>query len=509
MQAKYYLIKDQSKDQIIESIEEDFSIKKESASTAKQDYYDTFDLRLKKHGLILYKAKSVYNLEQIVKEKNERPLTFTSPKEIKFWQDFPTPKLQKKLKSILYVRALIMLASLNKKIENYSILDESEKIVARIALESMSVNHSAFPGIVLTLTPVKGYDEHYDNLKKLFIATSYSQLTYNDLMILIIKEGNTVPTSYSTKLAVIDDPEMSSGKAINKLLISLMNIVKQNETGVIKNIDAEFLHDFRVAFRKTRSILSLLKSVFNQEIIAQYRSEIESLAKSTNKLRDYDVYLLNKGYYQSVLPKHLLKGLDHFFANINQKQKYEHRKLTRRLNSASYHQFFDSWKKQFNDNLELFNSTISKTPIIELACKNIYRRFKKVLKDGKKITKESPDADLHRLRIDCKKLRYLIEFFSGLFPREEVTILITQLKKLQTCLGEFNDYSVQQIHFEEYLSTIPLTKPSSIETAATIGALISISNQEKQNRRNAFFKIFKKFIKKKNLALYKNLFKHL
>ena len=60
------------------------------------------------------------------------------------------------------------------------------------------------------------------------------------------------------------------------------------------------------------------------------------------------------------------------------------------------------------------------------------------------IDDDSPDEALHRLRIDAKKLRYLLEFFRALYPPKEIGAVVGALKSLQDNLGDFNDLSVQQ-----------------------------------------------------------------
>ena len=57
---------------------------------------------------------------------------------------------------------------------------------------------------------------------------------------------------------------------------------------------------------------------------------------------------------------------------------------------------------------------------------------------------------VHRLRIECKKLRYLMEFFAELFPKEEGSAVLRLLRRLQTRLGEFNDALVQQRSLMNY-----------------------------------------------------------
>ena len=45
------------------------------------------------------------------------------------------------------------------------------------------------------------------------------------------------------------------------------------------------------------------------------------------------------------------------------------------------------------------------------ACALIWKRYRKVCKLARSITPDTPDEIVHDLRIDCKKLRYLMEFF--------------------------------------------------------------------------------------------------
>lgn len=49
------------------------------------------------------------------------------------------------------------------------------------------------------------------------------------------------------------------------------------------------------------------------------------------------------------------------------------------------------------------------------------------------------DADLHRLRIKCKKLRYQTEMFSDVLPEREARKLVQRLSQLQESMGKHND----------------------------------------------------------------------
>jgi CHAD domain-containing protein len=78
-----------------------------------------------------------------------------------------------------------------------------------------------------------------------------------------------------------------------------------------------------------------------------------------------------------------------------------------------------------------------------------------VLKRGRKIDDDSPPELLHRLRIDCKKLRYLLEFFAELYPAKRIRPMIGALKKLQNCLGDYNDLTVELQSLARIVERLP------------------------------------------------------
>jgi CHAD domain-containing protein len=87
--------------------------------------------------------------------------------------------------------------------------------------------------------------------------------------------------------------------------------------------------------------------------------------------------------------------------------------------------------------------------------------YRSVIKAGRR-TEKSPVAEqYHRLRLRCKRLRYVLEFSSsvggkGLKPYRR------RLKKLQDLLGDYNDSVVAQANLEDWISDLknPLPRPT-------------------------------------------------
>ena len=122
------------------------------------------------------------------------------------------------------------------------------------------------------------------------------------------------------------------------------------------------------------------------------------------------------------------------------------------------------------------------------------------------IFEKTEDEKLHALRIECKKLRYLIEFFSSLFARQTIDTLIKQLKKLQDNLGDFNDLCVQQDYLMNIAEEMPATDPNSKKVLVAIGSLIGTLDRNKQIVKNAFAKTYTDFAAPPNKRLFQDLF---
>jgi CHAD domain-containing protein len=146
--------------------------------------------------------------------------------------------------------------------------------------------------------------------------------------------------------------------------------------------------------------------------------------------------------------------------------------------------------------------------IIHVAKEHIWKKYSKTIKLGSKITSSTPDSKLHTLRIECKKLRYLLEFFMSLFPEDEIRNIIKHLKKLQDNLGDFNDLHVQQESLKSFLSVHNIGyDPIKANTQAAAGGLISVLYQKQIRVRKKFSDNFNEFSDKETTELFNKLFK--
>ena len=124
-------------------------------------------------------------------------------------------------------------------------------------------------------------------------------------------------------------------------------------------------------------------------------------------------------------------------------------------------------------------------------------------KRGAGIGIKPPATLLHRLRIDGKKLRYLLEFYSDLYPRSTITRFIRELKQLQEILGDFNDTEVQLALIGEFAACGDV----SAETLAATHLLASSITERQRQLQAEFLGRFELFASEASRKLYRETFK--
>ena len=272
-------------------------------------------------------------------------------------------------------------------------------------------------------------------------------------------------------------------------------------------MDTEFIHDFRVAIRRTRSALGQIKYVFPTKTTDRFKKDFSFVGRLSNELRDLDVYLLNEDKYKAMLPPILRDDIDPLFDYLRKKRSKALHKVIRGLKSKKYAKILQDWEAFLNKpQRDSVTASNAKLPVIDLARNRIYKKYRNVVKVGNQILENTEDEMLHVLRIHCKKLRYLMEFFSSLFPPKKINTLIDQLKKLQDNLGDFNDLRIQREYLLNIIEELPIAHQQSKKTLAAIGSLIGALVNEKQAVKDAFAKTFTDFTSPANQGLFRELF---
>jgi len=282
------------------------------------------------------------------------------------------------------------------------------------------------------------------------------------------------------------------GETVARLICQrLFEIMRRKESGILADNDSECLHDFRVAVRRTRALLAQLKGVLDKTVANQHAVAFKAIGKTTNRLRDTDVHLQHEVNFRNLVPDKYAADLDPFFQHLHQVRQHEHGALCEFLKGPKYAQLMIQWKSFLES--ECATAPKTQTPISRIARSRIRSCIRTVLKHGAAITPGCPDAQLHEVRIDCKNLRYLLGFFAPLFSAHDVKHVLRQLRRLQNCLGRFQDACVEMRDLDKFARTLLPDDDRSSRTLIAIGSLIGKLDVEKNHQRKQFDKRFKEF----------------
>jgi len=306
------------------------------------------------------------------------------------------------------------------------------------------------------------------------------------------KEYNYLP---ETAQIFPDGPNTVITTAAAVLMLGQIGFAESLIPGILEDTNTEYLHQFRVSFRKIRSLLPLFKNSVPEKKTDIIKTHLKSIQQSTNELRDLDVHLQEEDVFISLTPTKYKKKLHQVFMYYQKKRINELQKINMFLKS-------DDFKQKFaNIKFILLNQTQNrqnKTTAITAARLLLPKQYKNVSRNKCLLNKNVEDQEYHRLRIQCKKLRYLLHFFAGILSIPQKILKI--MKKTQKYLGEYNDL-VNQI---TELTNISQTFSSNIHQHILPALITTLTTQKKQKQKN-LHKILQKLNKPVMEKFFMNL----
>jgi len=180
------------------------------------------------------------------------------------------------------------------------------------------------------------------------------------------------------------------------------------------------------------------------------------------------------------------------FALIRARRAQEQALLAGHLRAESYRAEMKALGKLFGKRRKLLPGPNADHPSHDFACALIGKRYRKIRRIAANLTARTPDAEVHALRIECKKLRYLIEFFGPVFARDHLRTILKPLKRLQDSLGLFNDFAVQQTRLLAFSDALR-DEARKLEIVQSIGALVVVLHQRQTVEREKILTAFADF----------------
>lgn len=400
-----------------------------------------------------------------------------------FARQLPKGPVRDLLLDLSALRAFIPVGQVTITQDTLSLLDDEQKTCCRI--ESVTLSRGKFIWTWLRTRPMRGYNDSHTLICDILKNMGNPVLPAQALKLKV--------SDYTSKPVIQLSETAPARQSLCTIVQAFLQVTRQNEPGLIDDLDTEFLHQWRVSLRKVRSVLTLFKGVVAAEILDQLKLDFKEIMQDTNMMRDRDVYLLSKDDYFALVPPQAHPGLEVLFELLQKDRDEAYEKVKGMLESKAYKKQIKSIQKLFDDPKALPKGPKADAPSKPFAAELVLKRYKKVCKLAKNITEKTPDETIHALRIQCKKLRYLIESAQPLFDVKQVKKLLKTLKGLQAHLGSFNDQSVQQATLAECLDRYPGTGSKAKSLAESIGALTAMLYRKQLAERQMIIENLSRF----------------
>lgn len=212
-----------------------------------------------------------------------------------------------------------------------------------------------------------------------------------------------------------------SSKSFVKTLQENMQRVDRRIDGYLANSNEGNIHDIRTAIRRVDASFRSLPKNARKKRAYNYTTLSKRLFKINSQVRDYDIiYGKLEKYSSEPVYTELTESL----------KKRRDAKLRKARNVA----------------LSLRKLPLPKIEKDDISDKNLQRRFNKVVSKFRGrielnfpivLTNASKTGQLHEMRKDCKKLRYLLELLTD--QNKETGRTISELEEVQDMLGAIHD----------------------------------------------------------------------
>jgi CHAD domain-containing protein len=461
--------------------------------TLRRTWLDTFDWRLHRAGLTLEYVTGPRPAELVLSTAagdlvSQPAGRLTWPAMV---ADLPPGPVIAVIRPVAGIRALLATARATSAVQDLRVLNPDTKTVAWIKADRTTVNYPAAAQLParLQVTAVRGYQPQAERVGEMLAAAAGLNGSPARPLDAALAAAGQRAEAYSNKVSVPLAPGMPARTALQVVLLQLLDTLEANVAGTIRDIDTEFLHDLRVAVRRTRSALKLAGDVLPASLPARFRPEFKWLGDLTTPTRDLDVYLLSYDEMSTALVSAAPAELEPFHTHLARRHVIEQRALARGLQSARFSRLTCEWRAA------LTGLAVSRggERTADLAARRLRRAHRRVLREGRAISADSPAEMLHDLRKRCKELRYLLEIFASVFDPQAYQRALKDLKGLQDCLGEFQDRQVQQQEIREFADQMITDRNIPATALLAMGELAGGIGHAQRRARNEFAGRFGEF----------------
>jgi len=480
---------------VLAALRERFEALPQPRRAASVTWLDTFDGRLHARGLRLAARSEgdALGLELVPASGADARAGARSQSVAKlpsFAVELPEGALRRELVALAGPRRLLPRVLVDESVRPVRLLDDQRKTVAHAFFERAGARDPSAPGAsvrvpaTLRVRAVRGFHAALGEVDRALAGVRGLEPTSDDPAARALRALGREPGGLSGRPRVELEPGEPAAAAGLALQRALLEVVRANEDGVRRDLDPEHLHDLRVAVRRSRTLHRALRGHWPADAAEAAGRALRWLGRITGPTRDLDVQLEELASQRRRLPETESAALEPLAAHLRERRGAAWRALVAELDGPDYARALEELEA-FADPAGAVASGAARDrePVGALAAHRIERAWRRLRRRGRAVGEGAPDADLHRLRLDGKRLRYLLELFRSLLPPAEAARLVKRLKKLQDSLGDFHDAAVQEELLRAAARDLAGRRDVPAETLLAVGRLVERLERKRERLR--------------------------
>lgn len=252
--------------------------------------------------------------------------------------------------------------------------------------------------------------------------------------------GRTASDARPDELLLQGDAEVAA-----VLVLQTIKAGRAAERRLDDPLDAEALHDFRVAIRRLRSLLRAWSPQLQGSVHAKDRRALREIQRATGAGREAEVTLLWLADQKEDMRPGQTAGLRWLTALFEDRR----RKCSEDLDAGIRASFLKSVRR-LEKNLTVLRDEDRPPEQSGVFAHSLAERIEALAEELRATvhaaTRAADAAALHSVRIIGKRLRYLLEPLRGQLP--QALGLLKQSKEIQDVLGDLNDVHVLMAEIE-------------------------------------------------------------
>jgi CHAD domain-containing protein len=243
-------------------------------------------------------------------------------------------------------------------------------------------------------------------------------------------------------------------EAIRQVLREQFDVMLANESGSRLGDDIEHVHDMRVAVRRMRTAFRLFGGYYRRGAIKRFQKDLRDIGRALGAVRDLDVFNREAMRYLRQQPKRRRRDLDPLLAHWRGQRETARLALIVYLDGEPYRAFV----QRFGEFVHSPGAGAKPVPddepqrflVRDVISSTVWQRYETVRAYGR-VFDCAPMATLHAWRIDCKYLRYTLEYLQSLLG-SDASWLIGEVIALQDHLGDMQDAEVAKGILGDYVA---------------------------------------------------------